>query len=104
MKSHRYRITVQALDSSADRASVKFQFDHHDELFAIVDKVRRGSGYADDDAAALAVGLKLLNGVMLNHRNDPLFADVQPALRAFIGNLKARTATMDSDQGCDNIA
>ena len=97
MKSHRYRVTVQALNSSADRASVNFEVDHHDELFAIVDKVRRGGGYADDEAAALAVGLKLLSGVMLEHRNDPLFADVQPVLRAFIGNLKARTAAVDSD-------
>ncbi|MGO4781335.1 DUF3861 domain-containing protein, partial [Lysobacter sp. 2RAB21] len=82
--------------SSVDRASVDFEVDHRDELFAIVDKVRRSSGYADDEAAALAVGLKLLGGVMLDHRNDPLFADVQPALRAFIGNLKARTAAVDS--------
>ncbi|MGO1072928.1 DUF3861 domain-containing protein [Lysobacter sp. CA199] len=103
MKPYRYRIHVQALDSGSTAPitpagdSLRFDVAHHDELLSIVDKVRRGTGYPADDAAALAVGLKLLSAVMLDRRKDPLFADVRPALRAFIGNLKARTAEGDGD-------
>ncbi|WAC62194.1 DUF3861 family protein [Pseudoxanthomonas sp. SL93] len=86
MKAHCYRITVQSL---AQDAGLSFDVEQHDDLLRIVERVR-SSGAFDADAAALAVGAKLLTGVMLRHRRDPLFAGLQPAMRTFIGNLKAR--------------
>lgn len=86
MKAHRYRITVQSL---AQGAGLSFDVEQHEDLLRIVERVR-SSGAFDADAAALAVGAKLLAGVMLRHRRDPLFAGLQPAMRTFIGNLKAR--------------
>jgi hypothetical protein len=65
---------------------------NHDDLLAIVERVSAATAFARDDATALAIGLKLFTGVMLQHRQDPLFADVQPAMRSFISNLKARVA------------
>lgn len=87
MKAHRYRITVQSL---AQDAGLSFDVEQHDDLPRIVERVRSSGAFDADAAAALAVGTKLLTGVMLRHRRDPLFAGLQPAMRTFIGNLKAR--------------
>ncbi|HEY0506136.1 MAG TPA: DUF3861 domain-containing protein [Lysobacter sp.] len=97
MKAHRYRIHVEPLAQSEDAANAQdalsFEVANHDDLLAIVDRVSAATAFDRNDATALAVGLKLFTGVMLQHRHDPLFADVQPAMRAFIGNLKARVAS-----------
>jgi uncharacterized protein HemX len=39
-------------------------------------------------AASLGVGLKLFSEVTLMRRNDPLFAQIRPALGEFIQQLK----------------
>lgn len=90
-QAHRYRITLEGADDAAP-APLTFEFIHHDDLFALVERVRGGTAFTNDDAAALALGMKLFTGVMLGLRHDPLFADIQPAMRNFIGNLKSRIA------------
>jgi len=97
MKAHRYRIRVEPLprpDGVAQtQDALSFEVANHDDLLAIVDRVNAATAFERNDATALAIGLKLFTGVMLQHRHDLLFADVQPAMRAFIGNLKARVAS-----------
>jgi hypothetical protein len=102
MKAHRYRIHIEELGqaqadaggtSAWSNATLTFEVDQRDDLFGIVTRIRAATAFADADAIALAVGLKLFTGVMSLHRKDPLFADVQPALRTLIGNLKARVAS-----------
>jgi hypothetical protein len=90
-QGHRFRIKVERMDDAASSPLV-FEVINHDDIFAIVDRVRAGTAFAANDAVALAVGLKLFTGVMLSQRHDPLFASVQPAMRMFIGNLKSRIA------------
>lgn len=94
MKQHHYRVTVQALPTRAGispSSVLAFEVAHHDELFGVAERVRRSAILAPEASAALAVGLKLFTGVMLQYRKDSLFADLEPAMRTFIGNLKART-------------
>jgi hypothetical protein len=88
---YHFRIHVER---TGDNPSVPLVFDvhHHDDIFAIVERVRAGTAFAENDAVALVVGMKLFTGVMLSQRHDPLFADVQPAMRTFIGKLKSRVA------------
>ena len=97
MRAHHYRIRVESLAQSdgidGDLAALSFEVANHDNLFAIVNRINAAKAFDHDDATALAIGLKLFTGVMLQHRHDPLFADVQPAMRAFIGNLKSRVAS-----------
>jgi hypothetical protein len=97
MEAYRYRIRVEALsradDGRHDKDALSFEIANHDDVLAIVDRVRAAGKFERNEAAALAVGLKLFAGVMLRHRRDPLFAQVQPAMRVFIGNLKARIAS-----------
>lgn len=96
MNAHRYRFRVEALacDEATDSENaLSFEVASHDDLFAIVGRVRTANAFERNEAIALAVGLKLFTGVMLRHRHDPLFAGLQPAMRVFIGNLKARIAS-----------
>lgn len=91
MKAHHYTVSVQPAQAS-DTPSPTLQFGvaNHDDMLAIAESVRDSGLFPPDDAIALAVGLKLFTGVMLKHRQDALFADMQPAVRTFVGNLKAR--------------
>lgn len=98
--AHRFRIRLERIDdgdpAAGSPAALSFEAHSHDDILAIVERVRAGTAFSTDDASALALGIKLFTGVMLSHRRDPLFADIQPAMRAFIGNLKARVASTTS--------
>jgi hypothetical protein len=91
---------VERIDESepaiGPHAPLTFEAHSHDDILAVVEKVRAGTAFTTEDASALALGLELFAGVMLTHRRDPLFADIQPAMRAFIGNLKSRVASTTS--------
>ena len=93
----RFRIVVERIDETpgpADRSErLSFEVCQHDDSLAIVRRVRAGTAFSPEDASALALGVKLFSGVMLAHRDDPLFAAVLPAMRAFTGNLKSRVAS-----------
>ena len=91
IQTHRFRITVERMDD-AESASLTFEVRNQDDIFSVVERVSAGTLFAASDAVALVVGLKLLTGVMLHYCNDPIFADLQPAVRTFIGNLKSRVA------------
>lgn len=91
---HGFRITVERLPLGDDTPENRTDFDvgSHDDLLDIMRRVRSIDSFQTDEAYALAVGIKLFSGVMLTHRNAPLFAAIQPAIHAFIGRLKATVA------------
>jgi hypothetical protein len=82
---------VRDRDGLAPRepATLSFQHVNHDEVIAIVERMRANSGLAPDAAAAVAVGLKLLGEVMLREKNNTLFDPLRGAMREFIGKLKS---------------
>lgn len=91
--AHEFRITVQrAPQGQLQGEPVSFHVGSHDDFIDIMARVRSLPSFDAAQANALALGLKLFSGVMLAHRHDPLFATLQPEVRAFIGNLKARVA------------
>jgi hypothetical protein len=94
MRGHRYRVTIEHLgtprDGMAKQPDLVFEAVNHDEIIAIVQRIRAGGDYSADEAAALGIGLKLFSEVMLKHRDDPLFQALRPAVSSFIGGLKAR--------------
>ena len=96
-KGHRYRVTIEHLATpradGAIHAPLSFETVNHDEVLGIAERTVAGGRYERDESAALAIGLKLFTEVMLSHRDDPLFADLMPALRDFIGRLKERNRT-----------
>lgn len=87
--AHHYRITVEALDEENTGGPLVFEASNHDELFAIVERLRSKQIVPDDEAPAFAIGLKLFTETMLHHRTLPLFKDLQPAIATFMKALKS---------------
>jgi hypothetical protein len=92
MNSYRYRITVEALtDASGEPVKGRtliFEAMNHDDILAIVGRLRDRLPFDGVTVASLGVGLKLFSEVVLMHRSDPIFAKIRPALNEFIGELK----------------
>ncbi|KAF7600109.1 MAG: hypothetical protein CGU28_02260 [Candidatus Dactylopiibacterium carminicum] len=92
MQKHHYRVTLDAVDAEgtvlADSAPLRFVARCHDDIFAIVERSRQRGQLSADDAAAMAVGLKLFGEIALENRKDPLFSQISQDLGAFIGKLK----------------
>lgn len=91
-KVHRYRVTVEHLQhaqpDAALHAPLQFETSNHDEILGIVDRLRDGRRFDPERTASLAIGLKLFGEVVLQHREDPLFAPLLGPLREFIQTLK----------------
>ena len=92
-RANTYRLTLalQALASgeAAPPKALELTFDNHDELFAIIERLRQRNPFGDPaQATEFAVGLKLFSEVMLKNRSHPLFADFLPAFRLFMAKLK----------------
>ena len=97
MKQHRYRITLEHLATArgepGTHAPLQFEARNHDDLFEIIARLRGKDLLAEpDQAASLALGLKLLAEVTLENRDDPFFAELRGPLREFIQKVKARGA------------
>lgn len=97
MKQHRYRITVDHLsapDGAAAVSEVPLQFEtgNHDDIFAIVERMRRRGDFDDSSAAAFAVGLKLFGEVLLENGSNPLFSAFRPHFAQFMKELKKGAA------------
>ena len=94
MREHRYRITLEHLATTSEgqtqHAPLSFEAGNHDDLFSIIERVRGNGQFDRDTSAQLALGLKLFTEVMLKNRKHALFEEIQPAMRAFIGKLKAQ--------------
>ena len=92
MKKHQYRITVEYLANAdgqpVDAVPLQFTAPNHDDVFALVAKMRERSGLGADDAARFVVGLKLMSEAMLENKDDPLFAALKPHFGEFMKALK----------------
>jgi hypothetical protein len=92
MNSYRYRITVEKLSDARGQPvhgeSLSFYVSNHDDILTIVKRLETRLPFDAGTSASLGVGLKLFGEVVLTHRNDPMFAEIQPALTEFIQFLK----------------
>lgn len=93
MKQHRYRISVEHLSDangapSQYTAPLQFETGNHDDILAIVARIRQRGDLGDEHAAAFAVGLKLFGEVMLENKDHPLFSDFRPHFAQFMKQLK----------------
>jgi len=92
-KRHSYQVMVTAVaepGALGPSSEIVFTHHNHDDLAHIVTLVRESSGLDADASAALAIGLKLLGNVVLEHKTEPPFAALLSPLREFIAALKAR--------------
>jgi hypothetical protein len=92
MKQHRFRVTVEHLTDAHGAPSthkpLKFEVENHDDIIAIVERLRRRGDFSEDAAAALGVGLKLFSEVMLEDKANPLFSSFRPHFSQFMKDLK----------------
>ena len=90
---HRFKITVERLDTEADPATnadrLTFEAESHDDILALVDVMKSRGSFGTSSSAAMVVGLKLFGSVMLANRNHPLFSGFAPHFGAFMKTLKA---------------
>jgi len=93
-RAHHYRLTLEHLaDAKPDQAPhapLTLEFDNHDNIFSIVERMQQANYLPPSDAAELALGIKLLGEVLLRHRDHPLFSELGPAFREFMPKLKAQ--------------
>lgn len=96
MKAHRYRVTVEHLATPKGEPVVEsplvFETTNHDDLFAIVERMRQRTDIPGEDVESLAIGLKMLGEVVLKHRKLPMFVPLHQALGEFIVRLKGGSA------------
>lgn len=93
MKQHQYHVTVQHLKDAKGQAStyterLEFYTGNHDDIFEIVERLKKAELFDDQTTKSFAVGLKLFSEVMLEHRDNPLFEDFVPQFGQFMKTLK----------------
>ena len=64
-------------------------------MLSIVERVRARHFLPAQDAAAMAIGLKLLGEIVIENRRDPLFQQLCRDLGSFIQLLKQNLKTGD---------
>lgn len=94
MKQHRYRITVEHIatadgDPINGAAPLEFEVGNHDDVLALVERMRQRDLFEANTATAFTVGLKLFNEVMLENRKHPLFEEFRPHFAEFMKRLKS---------------
>jgi hypothetical protein len=94
-KQHRYKVSIDHLEN-ADSPVVTgnhlaFEFSSHDELFTIIEKLEASADIGPEKAAPLALGIKLIGGIMLANRTEALFANLYPHFSTFMKTLKQKT-------------
>ena len=91
-KGHLYRITVEYLkdikDEPVEKEPLVFETTNHDEIFQIVERIRKRGLFEEGEAEAFAVGLKLFSEVMLNNKDKDLFKPLRSAFGEFMQGLK----------------
>lgn len=92
MKQHRYRVTLEHLTDAASAGSshepLQFEVGNHDDIIAIVRRMRSRGDFDEQSATSFAVGLKLFSEVMLEQKDHPLFAAFKPHFQQFMKELK----------------
>lgn len=95
-KNNVYKIRlyeVQLKNDTPAQKSIEFEFENHDDIFNIIDKMQEIDVLEDKgQAVELALGIKLFSEVLLNHRDHPLFDEMKPAFAAFMKKLKGMTS------------
>ncbi|AXJ91167.1 DUF3861 domain-containing protein [Acinetobacter pittii] len=101
MKQHQYHVTVQHLKNAKGEAStyterLEFYAGNHDDIFEIVERLKKSRFFDDETTKSFGVGLKLFSEVMLENRDHPLFQEFLPQFGQFMKNLKQLVKTQSS--------
>ncbi|MDO5639960.1 MAG: DUF3861 domain-containing protein [Neisseria sp.] len=96
MKKHQYRVTLEYLadadGNAVEQAPLVFDAPNHDNIFEIIEMTERREGMTPEMAQRFAVGLKLMGEVMLENKDNPLFAQLRPYMFEMMQVIKGKKA------------
>lgn len=94
MKQHQYRVTLErTADADGNLVSgdvLQFDAPNHDNIADIVERIGQREGFTSETAARFAVGLKLMGEVMLENKENPLFAELKPHFMEIMKVIKGK--------------
>ncbi|WP_394772826.1 DUF3861 domain-containing protein [Flavobacterium sp.] len=93
-KSNKYYLTLSlkeyANGETEPAKELGLQFDNHDEIFGIIERIKDKNIFEDpNEAAQFAIGLKLFSEIKLKHRKNPLFDELNEVFPVFMKKLKS---------------
>lgn len=93
-KSNKYHLTLTlqqyANGDTEPQKQLELDFDNHDEIFGIIERIQSKDPFNDTaQAAQFALGLKLFSEINLKNRNHPLFEEMNAAFPLFMKRLKS---------------
>lgn len=93
-RSNKYYLTLSLKEyANGDTEPAKelgIQFDNHDEIFNIIEKIKDKNIFEDpNQATQFALGLKLFSEVKLKNRKNPLFEELNEVFPIFMKKLKS---------------
>lgn len=93
-KTNKYHLTLQlqqyANGETEPHKQLELDFDNHDEIFGIIDRIQQKDPFQDPaQAAQFALGLKLFSEVKLKNRSHPLFEELDTVFPTFMRKLKS---------------
>ncbi|CAA9197089.1 hypothetical protein FLA105534_01466 [Flavobacterium bizetiae] len=93
-RSNKYYLTLSLKEyANGDTEPAKelgIQFDNHDEIFNIIEKIKDKNIFEDpNEATQFALGLKLFSEVKLKNRKNPLFEELNEVFPIFMKKLKS---------------
>ena len=97
--SYTYLVSVVRMaddDQPISASPITLQTIQRDELEQIIDRIRKSGIVPEQDAAELALGLKMFGETLLRHRRTPPFATLFPHFRDFMSQLKKRVVSEES--------
>ena len=91
-KNNIYKIFLQEVtlkDGTQSGKEIEFEFENHDNIFDIIDKIQEKNIFGDKSHdIQFSLGLKLFSEVILQNRDNPLFEELKPAIGQFMKKLK----------------
>ncbi|KAF2507261.1 DUF3861 domain-containing protein [Flavobacterium foetidum] len=93
-KSNKYYLTLSlkeyANGETEPAKELGIQFDNHDEIFGIIERINEKNIFEDQsEAVQFALGLKLFSEIKLKHRKNPLFEELNEVFPVFMKKLKS---------------
>jgi hypothetical protein len=92
-KTNKYHLTLQleqyANGEKEPQKQLELNFDNHDEIFEIIERIQSKNLFPKEQATEFALGLKMFSEVMIKNRQHPLFEELTPAFGSFMKRLKS---------------
>lgn len=95
-RNNKYKLSLQEIelkDGTQQDKSVTFEFENHDNILDIIDRVQNSKLFSEADTKQFVVGLKLFSEVMMKNKHNPVFADIIPVFGQFMKKFKGEVST-----------